>query len=218
MFDSVGERLKKARKHSGMTQVELAKAIDAKQGAISDLENGRNNSSTKLVQMAICTGVSAEWLSTGKGEMAITDGNEFTVQAIMPSQMVPVFSYVQAKDAHNRNAGIVSSKFEPVKGEHSNSIYWIKIEDSSMTPEFKPKELVLINPELTPNPGDYIVALEKNAKKIVFRKWRLRGFDEATNQKYSQLVSNNPDFPIIDSRHTSFEVCGVAIEHRIKLR
>ena len=69
MLDTVGERLKKARKYAGMTQVDLAKAVGAKQGAISDLENGRNHSSTKLVQMAICVGVDAEWLSTGKGEM-----------------------------------------------------------------------------------------------------------------------------------------------------
>ena len=68
MIDTIGERLKKARKYAGMTQLNLAKAIDAKQGAISDLENGRNNSSTKLVEMAICTGVNAEWLTQGAVE------------------------------------------------------------------------------------------------------------------------------------------------------
>lgn len=201
MFNSVGDRLKKARKYAGMTQVELAKAIDAKQGAISDLENGRNNSSTKLVQMAICTGVSAEWLSTGKGEMTIADKDKSIAQAI---------------NAHNDS--VVSSIFEPTYGENGDSIYWIKIEDSSMAPEFRPEELILINPELTPEPGDYVIALKKDAQEMTFRKWRSCGFDEAIGQEYSQLVSNNPDFPTIDSRHTSFEICGVAIEHRIKLR
>ena len=31
MIDTIGERLKKARKYAGMTQLDLAKAIDAKQ-------------------------------------------------------------------------------------------------------------------------------------------------------------------------------------------
>lgn len=218
MFDSVGERLKKARKHAGMTQSELAKAIEAKQGAISDLENGRNNSSTKLVQMAICTGVSAEWLSTGKGEMITADKDMNEVQAEIQSRMVPVFSYIQAKDFHTCLDNEISNAFEPVYGEQSDNFYWVRIEELSMTPEFRPEELVLINPELSPNPGDYVVALERNAKEVIFRKWRPRGFDEATAEEYSQLVSANPDFPIIDSRHTSFEICGVAVEHRTKLR
>lgn len=69
MLETVGSRLKKARKYAGLTQVELAKKSGSKQGAISDLEGGRNESSTKLVEMAQAMGVSADWLATGKGEM-----------------------------------------------------------------------------------------------------------------------------------------------------
>ena len=69
MLETVGSRLKKARKYAGLTQVELAKKSGSKQGAISDLESGRNESSTKLVEMAQAMGVSADWLATGKGEM-----------------------------------------------------------------------------------------------------------------------------------------------------
>ncbi|WP_227430446.1 XRE family transcriptional regulator [Psychrobacter sp. I-STPA6b] len=69
MQETVGDRVKKARKYAKMTQIALAKAVNTRQGAISDLENNRNKSSTNLVKMAIVMGVNAEWLSTGKGEM-----------------------------------------------------------------------------------------------------------------------------------------------------
>lgn len=87
-----------------------------------------------------------------------------------------------------------------------------------MYPTFKAKELVLISTTSRPDPSDYVVALKQGAKKVIFRKWRLRGIDNDNNQEYSQLVSSNPDYPIIDSRHTSFEIYDVAIEHRSKLR
>lgn len=72
-MSGIGERLKKARKHAKMTQAQLAKAINTSQGAISDLENGRNSTSTYIIQMSSAMGVNAEWLATGKGEMIVSD-------------------------------------------------------------------------------------------------------------------------------------------------
>lgn len=48
MFDTIGKRLKSARQYAGIKQVELAYKIAAKQGTVSDLENGRNDNSNKL--------------------------------------------------------------------------------------------------------------------------------------------------------------------------
>lgn len=216
MIDTIGERLKKARKYAGMTQLDLAKAIDAKQGAISDLENGRNNSSTKLVEMAICTGVNAEWLSTGKGKM-VAESKECPIPSnINQLCMYPIYHYEQIEKVL-KGEQVTTDKFEPSVKRSDENTYWIIIEDDSMQPVFQPKNLILLNPSLTPAPGDYVIATDYD-DQVMLRKWRDCGFDETLGQEYTQLIALNPDYPTIDSRFTEFKIHGVATEHRIKLR
>lgn len=216
MIDTIGERLKKARKYAGMTQLDLAKAIDAKQGAISDLENGRNNSSTKLVEMAICTGVNAEWLSTGKGKM-VAESKECAIPPdINQLCMYPIYHYEQIEKVL-KGEQVTTDEFEPSVKRSDENAYWIIIEDDSMQPVFQPKNLILLNPSLTPAPGDYVIATD-DADQVMLRKWRDCGFDETLGQEYTQLIALNPDYPTTDSRFTEFKIHGVATEHRIKLR
>lgn len=215
MIETIGNRLKIARKYAGMTQVELANAIDARQGAISDLESGRNNSSTKIVEMSLALKINAEWLSTGLGEMITVLKNEVTVTPLM----IPVLSYVEVKKDFNQININKAVDFEPVQGEYDlKSLYWVRMEDNSMSPTFDPSNLVLINIELSVRPYDYVLALEKRSDSVVFRKWHSEELDTATDQEYSQLVAINPEYSMIDSRYDEFEILGVAVEHRIKLR
>lgn len=216
MLNTVGERLKKARKHAKMTQVDLAKAVDAKQGAISDLENGRNHSSTKLIQMALCTGVNPEWLSTGKGEMLNTEQRSGVSAKNSETILCPVYSYEELKKI-TRGEQVKGDVFEPVNATNNEQLYWLIIHEDSMQPIFKPKHLVLIDPALAPSSGDYVIARDDN-EQVLFRKWRDCGIDDKSGHRYSQLVALNPDYPPLDSRFTEFVVCGVATEHRIKLK
>lgn len=64
---TVGERLKEARKARKLTQAQLAKMAKIAQGTISDLEVGRNQSSAHLPMLGALLGVSSLWLQTGKG-------------------------------------------------------------------------------------------------------------------------------------------------------
>ena len=216
MLDTVGERLKKARKYAGMTQVDLARAVGAKQGAISDLENGRNHSSTKLVQMAVCIGVDAEWLSTGKGEMINRAKNYLSHSKNNNVIMCPIYNSEQIKKVIS-NDKADSIFFEPIIKQANENNYWLVLDDDSMQPTFMTSHLVLINPALMPEPGDYVIAVDA-AEQALFRKWRDCGFDESTGQNYTQLIALNSDYPTIDSRFTTFKIYGVATEHRVKLK
>lgn len=66
---TIGDRVKRARKHAGLNQRELAKAIGITQPSLSELERGESRSSAYLVQIASVCGVDASWLATGSGEM-----------------------------------------------------------------------------------------------------------------------------------------------------
>ena len=63
----IGTRIREIRKARGMRQHELAKRAGLSQTTISDLERGRNVSSTELPQLARALGVAVEELIHGKG-------------------------------------------------------------------------------------------------------------------------------------------------------
>jgi len=73
---SLGERVKKARKHAnGMSQVQLATAIRQQFGrkisqqTIAKIESPSSRSTTFIPHIATLCGVSVIWLAEGKGPM-----------------------------------------------------------------------------------------------------------------------------------------------------
>lgn len=63
------DRIKAARKHAKLTQVELARLVGIDQTSISDLERGKSQSSSYNARIAAACGVSSLWLENGAGEM-----------------------------------------------------------------------------------------------------------------------------------------------------
>lgn len=66
---NLSERVKQAREHAGLKQKELADMVGITQTAISQLESGKTQRSTFLVQIAIACKVNTRWLASGTGEM-----------------------------------------------------------------------------------------------------------------------------------------------------
>ena len=68
---TLAERLKFARLQMTpkCSQQKLANMSGLSQTTITMLENGTRDSTTKIVELAKALGVSADWLSTGNGEM-----------------------------------------------------------------------------------------------------------------------------------------------------
>ena len=66
-MSTLKDRLKEARAERGLSQAALAKALGLGQTTIASIENGRNQSSGALVQIAEYLGVSPTWLADGTG-------------------------------------------------------------------------------------------------------------------------------------------------------
>lgn len=65
-------RIKQAREHSGLTQSSLAILVGVKRSSANQWESPhlrKEPSTGNLVKIAEITGVSFEWLATGRGEM-----------------------------------------------------------------------------------------------------------------------------------------------------
>ncbi len=82
MSTDFGKRIKAARKHADLTQVELSKAIGIKQSSLSHLESTAF-CSTHTTQIAKACKVDPNWLATGEGEM---------LQRTTPDQAVAIAS------------------------------------------------------------------------------------------------------------------------------
>ena len=73
---TLAERMKLARAHARLTQVQLARKTGIKQPTISDLERGEQTKSAYTTQIAHACGVSPLWLATGRGDMGATEVEE----------------------------------------------------------------------------------------------------------------------------------------------
>lgn len=72
--DTLGDRLKKARKRARISQEELANKCNVSQGVISKIERGDQDRSTKTNEFAKILMCDPYWLATGEGEIIPSDG------------------------------------------------------------------------------------------------------------------------------------------------
>lgn len=66
------DRIRAARKHANLSQVQLAQATGMTQASISDLERGKSRATSFATQIATVCGVSPRWLAEGHGGMLDT--------------------------------------------------------------------------------------------------------------------------------------------------
>lgn len=73
-----GERIREVRKALGLTLEKFGEKIGMKKNSVSQLENGKNSVTEKVVK-AICREYNVDymWLTTGDGEMFIDTDDDF---------------------------------------------------------------------------------------------------------------------------------------------
>jgi SOS-response transcriptional repressor LexA len=92
----------------------------------------------------------------------------------------------------------------------------LEVEGESMMPIFKPGDRLIVDPDLAPQPGDFVIA-RNGSDQATFKKYRPRGID-ANGEMIFELVPLNDDYPVMRSDTENLIVIGVVTEHRKKLR
>jgi len=89
------DRIRLARRHSGLSQAKLAEAIGVQRSAVSHWESpqGKNPSVDHLRAVAMVASVTFEWLATGRGKMqlsedAVLDSVSTAADAILVEDML----------------------------------------------------------------------------------------------------------------------------------
>jgi SOS-response transcriptional repressor LexA len=213
---NLGENIRRRRKSLGWTILELANRIGSDVGNLSRLERGKQGFSDEiLAKVAAALGCSvAELFSSA-------DGADFNVQtAAIGSRRIPLLSYVQA--------GALTECVVPYPGSQpddwlltdldlSRSAFALRIKGLSMysptnEESFNEGDIVVIDPEVEPLPGDFVVA--KNGEhEATFKKYRPRGISERGVVVF-ELVPLNPDYPSLRSDISAVQIIGTMVEHR----
>jgi len=130
-------------------------------------------------------------------------------------RQVPRISHVQAGlwteavDPYAMGAGDDVVLTQTSLGPHA---FALTVRGDSMTPEFQEGDTILIDPNVKPTPGDYVVAKNDDGE-ATFKKYRSRGLNEH-GEPVIELVPLNEDYPSLRSDRTPLQVIGTMMEHR----
>jgi len=223
---TLAERLAWARAQKSLTQAELGKLAGVSQGTIGNLESGLRTDARRLLHIAAALGVEPMWLAEGmakevNGEAAPPPQFDENVSlARLGGRPIPVISAVQAgalKDMETPYSPGAGFAVEYTDDENlSRWAFSLEVEGESMTPDFRPGDRVIIDPDLAPNPGDFVVA-KNGGEQATFKKYRPRGMDINGNMVF-ELVPLNQDYATLRSDIDHLVVIGVMVEHRKRYR
>jgi len=139
--------------------------------------------------------------------------------APMGLRPIPVISSVQAgalRDMETPYPPGAGYAYEYTDQDLSDWAFALDVEGLSMAPMFQPGDRIVVDPEMSPNPGDFVVA-RNGSEQATFKKYRPRGIDSSGNMIF-ELVPLNEDYPTLRSDTEHLTVIGVVTEFRKKLR
>ncbi|MGL6006076.1 LexA family protein [Aeromonas sobria] len=220
----INERIKQTRKRLGYSQEILGSRVGVSRVSISQWERGENTPNGRyLNELAAALGVTVDWLLTGAGDASVSSVEQpipgyhnVEPAVILPGKRIPVLSYVQAgnwremcEQASNFDGNV---EFVAASSEIGPYGFGLWLRGDSMVPLFKEGDLIIVDPDEGPQPGDYVVA-KNGSGEATFKKYRPRGIDE-NGQEVFELVPLNDDYPTMHSDRQHIQIIGVMVEHR----
>lgn len=193
-----------------MTQAELAVKAGTTQQGIVSIESGRTKRPRNLLEIAKALQTDATWLM---------DGGSFQTLAEVNTRKVPLISYVQAGAlAHKNPIEAFDGSFEYVMTDMdwSEHTFALRIDGDSMEPDFKEGDVIIVDPEIEPVPGEFVVA-KNGDHEATFKKYRPTGIGLHGVETF-ELTPLNSDYPVLRSTEIPLCIIGTMVEHRIYRR
>ena len=206
-----GERLKTLREKAGLSQAALAEKCGwASQSRVGNYEKGvRKIGADDASVLASALGVLPSEILFG------ASSSQNVEPASIGLRKIPIINYVQAgcwtESAECRELD-GSIKYITTDLDVGGRTFAVEIQGDSMLPEFSEGDVVMIDPDEQPHPGDFVVA--KNGEhEATFKKYKPRGYNDA-GQEWFELVPLNDNYPPMRSDVCQIKIIGTMVEHR----
>lgn len=217
-METLAERLRWALAHSGLKKIDLAKACGITRAAVGFWFSGQTQAleGANLTNAARALGVSAHWLATGRGQR-ITKRDEPNVTygiTIAGPRHIPVISYIQAgkwREIVDAFPPGGADEYVQPCNEHSRATFALRVVGTSMLPTYTEGDIIIVDPEVAPHPGDFVVA-RNHREEATFKKYRPRGRNADGVDVY-ELVPLNEDYETLRSDLDQTTIIGTVMEH-----
>mgnify|MGYP001564952366 CR=1 FL=1 len=187
------ERLRQAT--ADHTLAALARRLDIEPSVINRAIRDQRVPELWMYKVSYATGYRVEWLRTGRG--AKLNPAHVSVAAeslggygLPPSALVPVLTWVQAGALRSAvdlypYAGVAEEYITvSLRGEHC---FALRVRGDSMLPEFREGDMIVVDPDLSPRSGDFVVAVVDATGEATFKRYQKKKDGEV-------LMPLNPDY------------------------
>ncbi|HFL3390054.1 TPA: helix-turn-helix domain-containing protein, partial [Legionella pneumophila] len=206
-----GKRILEARKAKGLTLKALGElAGGLKQTRLTNWEQGvRTPGPKEIKSLARALDVSPAYL------MCLSDELQFK-EAKNPSQLIPLLDYRQACEATLHTGAessgdkvfiSVSTSLQP---ELSTDAFALKITDDSMMPEIRINDVLVIEPSVLPEPGDFVAVKINGKPETIICQYKKLSY---TSSEF-ELLTLNDNWPNIKvSDDINVKIIGVLVQN-----
>lgn len=209
----IGQRIKQARKDAKLTQDELAAQLNVKKSRISAWERGiRRPLLEDIITIGNALSVEAAYLfclsDTTFSDKYYTQLKEKLVPVIDNEEIINFKKILQADLFDNLKLypHVLSEK------QSGYAYFAIKITEKSMFPDLLIDDIVIIDPEREPEPGNFILIHSHANNKSFIRK--LRQITQPDGTIIYHGIASNKDWPITILNEKD-KILGVLIQqHR----
>ena len=207
----MNERLAELRATAKLTQNAVAKAVGVSRAAVTQWENGLTKPKGEYIHaLAKLYGCTTGYILHGEDSGV---GN--VIPAPIGLRHIPIISYVQAGCwTESCDCRAMDGSIETINTDLDlgSMAFALSVRGDSMAPEIQEGDVVVIDPDVDPLPGD-IVAAKNGNHEATLKQFRPRGTNEQ-GQEYFELVPLNPVYPTMRSDHHHVTIIGTMMEHR----
>ena len=205
--ETLAARLKSARDRSGITNAEIAHTCGVTPQAVGAWLRTGKISGRHLASIAATTGVSTDWLITGRDRNSARESAavyDLSAEARPIRSEVPLISWVTA----GAWCGVVDN-LEPgeaeewVQADHNvgENAFALTVRGDSMEPEFRDGVRIVVDPSYEATDGSYVIARLDDDMEATFKQLVIDG-----SRRYLKPLN---DRYLILSVEGNMTICGV---------
>ncbi|MEB5705681.1 helix-turn-helix domain-containing protein [Pantoea anthophila] len=202
--ETLGDRIRLRRKSLQLTQKQLAQQVNVSHVAVSQWEKEETlPRGENLLRLSEALGCAPAFLIEG-------DGPVFSESAWAGLHQIPLLAQRDVAQWLSDPASVRQDRLMHNDMALSQQSFAFRVEEQSMAPAILRDDVVIIDPSLSPQPGDSVLALQQQV--ALLRTWRQRGSEEGVTQ--FELAPVNINFPELHSRRDNLKLIGTLVELR----